>query len=242
MVPYMQFDLIFFLTYHCLIIYLTHPSWNWWNNVSRSALGRCLCEFGGCLVQGSGIGARWRYSRHQFDKKGHINPFKHSYINPLFLNHEELRIQQSNVAGLFPGCGCSTGVTTWLCHVSLDLQGESDGRTWHMKVHTNRRTNIGSNKHFNPIFLPGLLLEAYVEGSTLISFECSSVSGTFPKVVTQACLRCLHIRGHLPCSNPIFFSKWLLLVGVFRSCVMFQVNKSTRIVRHVNSRFGAMLF
>ena len=106
------------------------------------------------------------------------------------------------VAGLFPRCGCSAGVTTWLCHVSLDLQGESDGRMWHMKVHTNRRTNIGSDL----TSISGLLLEAYVGGSTLISFECSSVSGTFPKVVTQACLRCLHIRGHLPCSNPIFFS------------------------------------
>lgn len=202
----MQFNLIFFLTYHYLIIYLTHPSWNWWNNVSRSALGRCLCEFGGCLVQGSGIGARWRYSRHQFDKKGHRS-LENIHIKSLVSEPwgtENPTIQC--VAGLFPGCGCSTGVTTWLCHVSLDLQGESDGRMWHMKVHTNRRTNIGSNKHFNPIFLPGLLLEAYVGGSTLISFECSSVSGTFPKVVTQACLRCLHIRGHLPCSNPIFFS------------------------------------
>lgn len=71
-----------------------------------------------------------------------------------------------------------------------------------MKVHTNRRTNIGSDL----TSISGLLLEAYVGGSTLISFECSSASASFPKVVTQACLRCLHIRGHMSCSNPVFFS------------------------------------
>lgn len=206
MVPYMQFNLFSHIP---LFNYLPYPSilklvkqclqecsrkmlvWIWW------MLGARLRDWGPVKILNI---------RHRLDKKGHRS-LENIHIKSLVSEPwgtENPTIQC--VAGLFPGCGCSTGVTTWLCHVSLDLQGESDGRMWHMKVHTNRRTNIGSNKHFNPIFLPGLLLEAYVGGSSLISFECSSVSGTFPKVVTQACLRCLHIRGHLPCSNPIFFS------------------------------------
>lgn len=139
------------------------------------------------------------------------------------------------VAGLFPRCGCSTGVTTWLCHVSLDLQGESDGRMWHMKVHTNRRTNIGSDltsistrSFFQGCFLRPMWGEYF---NFFWMFKCQCYL-TFPKVVTQACLRCLHIRGHMSGSNPIFFSsaftKQLAVAFAFSGAVWCSKSTSQR--------------